>query len=395
MILAVNTGSASKKYAIYDRDKEVFRAHLEWDGGGLMATFRFGEREEKRSVSEAEFSHGVELVLDRAEEAGIISDRAEIGRVGARIVAPGEYFYSHRLIGESFFRRLEEAMEEAPLHIAPITKELAEIREALPGADMIAVSDSEFHATLTPETRTYALPKEAAEKYGIYRYGYHGTSVRSALRGAEKLFGKVPGRVIVCHLGSGASLTAVRDGKSFDTTMGFTPLEGLVMGTRIGDIDPGALIYLGEKLGLSYGKLEEYLNKECGLLALSGKTADIRELLKLEADGDGSAKLALGVFVYRVRKYIGAYAAAMGGADALIFTATIGERSSILRERIVEGLDFLGFRVNKRKNKSPKQTPRIISGCFGKRVAVIPADELGEIARAAAEYGPSDHNSNK
>lgn len=383
MILAVNTGSASKKYALYEGDKELFRAHLEKENGGHVAEFRFGGSEENIKITEADYKDAVNFVLEKAEEVGIFKDRNEIGRVGVRVVAPGEYFYSHNPIDETFFHKLEEAKEEAPLHVGPIIEELEELKEALPDAELIAISDSEFHSSLPDVSNVYAIPRDAEEKYGIRRFGYHGTSIRSVLRKSKELFGELPEKIIVCHLGSGASITAVKDGKSFDTTMGFTPLEGLVMGTRIGDIDPGALIYLGKKLGLVYEELEEYLNKKCGLLALSGKTADVRELIELESGGDVEAKLALDVFVYRIKKYIGAYAAAMGGLDALIFTATIGERSFVMRGRIINSLEFLGLKLDEKKNEETVSISGIISSGKGVKIAVIPTDELGEIAREA------------
>lgn len=381
MILAVNTGSASKKYAIYDGGKEIFRAHLEKENKGYVAGFRFGGKEDKKEITIADYKDAVNFILEEAESRGVIKERGEIERVGVRIVAPGEYFYSHNPMDETFFHKLEEAREDAPLHIDPILLELGELKDALPQATLVAVSDSEFHSTMPETSRVYAIPKEVADKYGIRRFGYHGTSVRSVLRNAKELFGELPEKVIVCHLGSGASIAAVKDGKSFDTTMGFTPLEGLVMGTRVGDIDPGALISLGKKLELDYPKLEEYLNRQCGLLALSGKTADVRELLELEAKGDEGAKLALGVFVYKIKKYIGAFMAAMGGLDALIFTATIGERSYILRGRIIEGLEFLDLKLDSKKNEATVSVAGIISGNGGVKIAVMPSDELGEIAK--------------
>lgn len=383
MILAVNTGSASRKYALYNGGIELFRAHLEKENGGFVAGFYVGGKEESQSISEVDFKDAVNFVLEKAIELGVLKSREEIERIGVRIVAPGEYFYSHNPIDETFFQKLQGAKEEAPLHIEPIISELESLKEALPSAVMVAVSDSEFHSTLSEVARSYAIPKEVSERYDIRRYGYHGTSVRSVLAGAEKLLGKLPENVIVCHLGSGASITAVKNGKSFDTTMGFTPLEGLIMGTRVGDIDPGALIYLGEKLELGYEKLEEYLNKWCGLLALSGKTADVRELLELESSGDQGARLALETFIYRVKKYIGAYAAALGGLDLLIFTATIGERSFIMRGRILDGLEILGLFPDKKKNTSTVSRPGVISGRKGAKIAVIPTDELGEIAKQA------------
>ncbi|TSC59455.1 MAG: acetate kinase [Parcubacteria group bacterium LiPW_15] len=383
MILAVNTGSASKKYALYGSGAEVFRAHLEEENGKHVVGFRFADKEEKNEITEADYKDAVNFILEKAEELKIIKDRKEIERTGVRIVAPGEYFYSHPRINEEYLHKLKEIEEVAPLHITPVLEELDALIDALPETALISVSDGEFHSTLPEVSYAYAIPRDVANKYGIRRFGYHGISIRSVLREAEKLMGEVPEKIIVCHLGSGASITAVKDGKSFDTTMGLTPLEGLVMGTRVGDIDPGALIYLGEKLGLVYEELGDYLNRQCGLLALSGKTADVRELLELESRGDEGAKLALDVFIYRIKKYIGAFAAGMGGVDALIFTATIGERSYIMRERILAGLEVLGLKIDENKNAATVSAQGFIDNGSGARIAVIPADELGEIAKAA------------
>ncbi len=383
MILAVNTGSASRKYALYENGEEVFRAHLEREDGKFVASFRFADKEEKSEITEADYKDAVNFVLEKAEELEILKNRKEIEKTGVRVVAPGEYFYSHPRIDEDYLHKLKGVEEIAPLHITPVLEELDALIDALPETILISVSDGEFHSTIPEVSYAYAIPRDVAHKYGIRRFGYHGTSVRSVLREAEKLMDGLPEKIIVCHLGSGASITAVKNGKSFDTTMGLTPLEGLVMGTRVGDIDPGALIYLGEKLGLVYEELGDYLNRQCGLLALSGKTADVRELLELESRGDEGAKLALNVFVYRIKKYLGAFAAGMGGLDALIFTATIGERSHIMRGRIIDGLEVLGLRIDEGKNMATVSKQGFIDNGSGTRIAVIPADELGEIAKAA------------
>lgn len=385
MILAVNTGSASRKYALYENGEEVFRAHLEREDGKYVAGFRFAGNEEKNDITEADYKDAVNFILEKAEELKIIKDRKEIERAGVRVVAPGEYFYSHPRIDEEYLHKLKEAEEIAPLHITPVLEELDVLMDALPETIFVSVSDGEFHSTIPEASYAYAIPRDIADKYGIRRFGYHGISARSVLREAEKLMGSLPEKIIVCHLGSGASITAVKDGKSFDTTMGLTPLEGLVMGTRVGDIDAGALIYLGEKLGLVYEELGDYLNRQCGLLALSGKTADVRELLELESKGDEGAKLALNVFVYRIKKYIGAFAAGMGGVDALIFTATIGERSHIMRGRIIDGLEVLGLRIDEVKNMATVSQRGFIDDERGARIAIIPTDELGEIAKAAED----------
>lgn len=379
MILAVNPGSASRKFAIYDGEKRLILAHIETEAGKYILNLNVGGAEERQEITETDYRNDVEFVLNLAKIRGAIAGKTDIVGVGIRIVAPGEYFYSHNPIDSEFERKLAEAEEEAPLHIRPIREELQKLNSAMPSVKKIAVSDSAFHAGLPTYARSYAIPKEAAQKYNIYRFGYHGISVQSVLKKIPALMGSLPERVIVCHLGSGASVTAVKNGRSVDTSMGFTPLEGLPMGTRVGDIDAGALIYLGRKLSLDYVALEEYLNKKSGFLGISAKTGDVRELLDLESKGDADAALALKIFVYKIQKYIGAYSAAMGGVDLVVFTATIGERSVIMRERIAEGLGFLGIALDSLKNTAPDGDAFV-----GNKLAVIRTDELGEIAKETA-----------
>lgn len=376
MILAVNPGSASKKFAVYDGDKRVFFAHIETEAGKYLLNLEIGGAEEKQEITETDYRNDVEFILNLAKIRGAIKGKADIAGVGIRIVAPGEYFYSHNIVDAEFENKLTETEEEAPLHIRPILEEVEELNLVLPEIKKIAVSDSAFHAGLPAHARTYAIAKNVAQKYNIYRFGYHGISVQSVIRKIPVFLGELPERVIVCHMGSGASITAVKNGKSIDTSMGFTPLEGLPMGTRVGDIDAGALIYLGEKLNLDYRALEKYLNNQAGFLGISGKTSDVRELLELESKGDPDAALALKIFIYKIQKYIGAYAAAMGGVDLVVFTATIGERSFIMRERIAQGLEFLGIALDSLKNNAPGSDTLI-----GNKLAVVATDELGEIAQ--------------
>lgn len=378
-ILSVNPGSASRKFAIYDGDKRLFLVHIETEKGKYILNLEVNDGKETQEISETDYKNDVEFVLNMAKVRGVISGKSDISGIGVRIVAPGEYFYSHNPIDAEFEQKLAEAEEEAPLHIRPIREELQKLDSAMPGVKKIAVSDSAFHAPLPAHARLYAIPKAAAQKYNIYRFGYHGISVQSVVKKIPALTGSIPERVIICHLGSGSSITAVKGGKSVDTSMGFTPLEGLPMGTRVGDIDAGALIYLGQKLSLDYAQLEKYLNKQSGFLGISGKTADVRELLELEKSGDPDAALALKIFVYKIQKYIGAYAAAMGGVDLVVFTATIGERSVIMRERIASGLEFMGVALDSLKNTTPAGDAFV-----GNKLAVIATDELGEIARETA-----------
>ena len=380
--LIVNPGSASRKYAVYLDGIEIFRTHFERENGGFVVAKKNADHEEKIKISEREFDESAEKTLAFLIADGIIADKNEISAVGFRIVASGDYFIKTKLIDGEYVKKLTEVQEMAPLHISAALSEIQKFTALIRGVPFVGVSDSAFHATMPEKARLYALPIEITRELGIYRFGYHGISVQSVLRTARELIGKIPSRIIVCHLGSGSSITAVKDGKCLDTSMGFTPLEGAVMGTRPGDIDAGALIYLAKKLNLSPGELDEFLNHKCGLFGLSGKTNDVRELIALSEKGDENAKLALEIFVYRVQKYIGAYFAALGGLDLLVFTAAIGERSAIIRDLICQGLGALGIKIDGEKNSRMVEKDGFIeTGESAVKIAAIKTDEMAEIAR--------------
>lgn len=382
--LVVNLGSASKKYALYEGGKELFFAHYEKEGNNVIVTEGKGGARIKSVITSENYETSAQRLIDLCIASGCITAIKDIGAVGFRVVASGEYFNATKLIDDEYRAKLAQEYEIAPLHVAAVSKGIEEVYALFQETPFVAVSDSAFHAELPEYARTYALPTEDAKKLSLYRYGYHGISIRSVLHTIKELAGALPSRVIVCHLGGGASVTAVKDGKSIDTSMGFTPLEGLVMATRVGDIDSGALIYLAKKLGLSLEALDEYLNHQCGLLGLSGgKESGVRELLELEKTDDADARLALAVFVYRIKKYIGAYAAALGGLDMLVFTATIGERSSVTRARVCEGLEFLGIRIDEVKNNFTigATSDFIDDGNLSVRVAVIKTNEMEQILK--------------
>lgn len=387
--LVVNLGSASKKYSFYDGDKELFFAHYEKEDGNFVVTKgKSGERI-KSVITKEDYENSAKRLLEILVSYGCIVDWKEISAVGFRVVAPGEYFNKTRFIDEEYRNKLAEEYEIAPLHVAVILKGIKDFYGLIPEVPFIAVSDSDFHSEIPDYAKIYALPIEDSQKLSLYRYGYHGISIRSVLHTIKEMTGVLPSRIIVCHLGSGASITAVKDGKSIDTSMGFTPLEGLVMATRAGDMDSGALIYLAKKLGLSLEKMDEYLNHKCGLLGLSGgKESGVRELLELEKSGDEKAKLALEIFVYRIKKYIGAYIAALGGLDVLVFTATIGERSFIARSRICRGLEHLDIKIDEVKNNQilGDKSDFIDSGEFPVKIAVIKTNEMSQIRKEMSDF---------
>ncbi|MSR78686.1 MAG: acetate/propionate family kinase [Candidatus Taylorbacteria bacterium] len=376
----INTGSASKKYALYRGEKRIFFAHFETEEATFVVTVDCGGSV-KREIPEKDFNNSLDYVYKELVGSGAIADpQKEISAVGFRIVAPGEYFTSHRLIDDEYVKNLKDKRDSAPLHIEPMLNELALVRKLLRGIRIIGVSDSVFHSTLPVHAYTYAIQHDVAEKFGIRKFGFHGSSFASVVRKVGALSGTLPSKMIVCHLGSGCSITAIRDGKSIDTSMGLSPLEGVPMGTRVGDIDPGAVVRLGEVLKCGLEELEKFFYTRSGILGISGKSNDIRDLLTLEFDGDVRAKLALDVFVYRIQKYIGSYVAVLGGLDMLVFCATIGERSFVIRERICRNLSTFGIVLDEGKNKLTVGLDGFLQKS-GVPVAVITTDEMGEIVR--------------
>ncbi len=383
----VNIGSDSKKYALYEGTERRFFAHFEKEAEAFIVTFETGVSKEKRMLSEKDYGNALAGVLEEIKRSGAVTaPEREIRAVGFRVVAPGSFFQKHRLVDSDFVKRLKSERGLAPLHAEPMLAELGRLDKLLPKIPVIAVSDSAFHAAMPPVASVYAIPHAIAEKFEIRRFGYHGISFSSVVRKVKATLGTMPSRVIMCHLGNGASVTAVKDGQSVDTSMGFTPLEGLVMGTRSGDIDPGALIELAKRLKLSPDKLESFLYHECGLLGVSGESNDIRDLLKLEKEGDSRAALALDLFAYRIKKYIGAYAAALNGFDLVTFSGGIGERSFAMRERVMRGLDGLGLALDQSKNNAAESVDAFINQESSKDIAVIVTDEMGEIAAIAATF---------
>ncbi len=303
-----------------------------------------------------------------------------------RIVAPGTYFQEDKIIDSFFLDNIVKAEEEAPLHISVTLKEIDELRKIFPKTPIVGISDSAFHKDVPDFVKYYALPKKVSDDLQIYHYGYHGISIGSIVaKLAQK--GRLPSKVVICHLGGGSSVIAIKDGKSFNTSMGYSPLEGLTMATRTGDIDPVAVIHLGEKLKKNHRELESYLNNEGGLLGLSGTSSDVRDLIALEKKGDANAKLGLIKLEMSIKKYIGAYSAQMGGLDMLVFSGTIGERSFVMRERILTGLEYLGIKLDKEiNNKSEGVEVEIQSVDSKVPVRVVLTDEMEDMAERLRKF---------
>jgi acetate kinase len=316
---------------------------------------------------------------------GVIRDRGEIEAVGHRMVHGGEHFHSSVLIDDAVLRAIEDCFDLAPLHNPPNVKGYRAARDLLRDVPHVAVFDTAFHQTMEPVAFLYALPYVLYQRHGIRRYGFHGTSHRFVSRRAAERLGRAddPGlRLVTCHLGNGCSLAAIRGGRSVDTSMGFTPLEGLVMGSRSGDLDPAILLHVMAKEELGAAEMSALLNKHSGLLGVSGLSNDMRRLLEAEAAGSDRARLAIDVFCYRLRKYIASYVAVLGGLDGLVFTGGIGENAPPVRARAVVGLDAMGIAIDAARNEGVRGCEADVSpedaAC---RVLVVPTNEELLIAR--------------
>lgn len=361
--LIINIGSASKRYALYENNKEKFSAYFEKDELNI-SNFNASCQKFFKSI-----------------------DKNEIKVIGLRIVAPGSYFRKSKVIDENYLINLKKAKEKAPLHIKPVIEEIKRLKDILPNIPIIGISDSEFHLTLPEHSFFYNIPKEDAQKIDIFRFGYHGISAQYILRKIKEKEKSIPSNIIIAHLGGGASITAVKNGKSFDTSMGMTPLEGLPMTTRSGNIDAGAVIQLAKEKKINFDKLGEYLNTKCGLYGLSGNnTGNVKELLELEKDGNKDAILALQIFIYNIKKYIGSYVVALGGLDMLILSGTINERSSIIRKRVLKDLECIGIEIDENKNNNLFNNNDYIESATSKvRVYIAKINELEEIAFRTSE----------
>lgn len=324
-VLAINLGSASKKYAFYSGDTHIFTAHFEKTEDGFAVSYDADAPEE---ITEASYEQALAHVVTYAKKR----HNADIGAVGLRIVALGKQFADNAFIDARYLELLEHETNRDPDHIPLVIAELAELSRILPGVPLIAASDSAFHKTIPEVAKRYAVPQDT------HATGFHGLSVASVASQLGKSVGAMPEKVIVCHLGSGASVTALRNGISVATSMGYSPLGGVPMSTRVGDIDPEVVLQLAEEYGVA--ETRNILYTKSGLLALSHKSGDMRVLLEAEKQGDTQAKFAIESFVYHLRFYIGAYAALLGGVDMLVFSGTIGIRSEPIRNRVMRGLSY-------------------------------------------------------
>ncbi|MDE5662753.1 MAG: acetate kinase [Muribaculaceae bacterium] len=392
-ILVLNCGSSSVKYKLIDSDTKEVLAEGGVEKIGLPDSFLKFKRpdgsKETIVVSMPDAKEAVRQVLKvlTDEKDGVIKSYDEIQAVGHRVVHGMEKFNKSVLITPEVVEKVKECYPVAPLHNPANITGIEAVTEILPEVPQVAVFDTAFHQTMPAKAYMYALPYEAYEKYGVRRYGFHGTSHRYVSRRACEFLG-LPyekERIITCHIGNGASVTAIKDGISIDTSMGLTPTEGLMMGTRCGDVDPGALVYLMKVLNLDADGVMNLINKKSGVAGVSGISSDMRDIEDAVARGDEMATMALDMYEYRILKYIGAYTAVLGGVDVIVFTGGVGENQTGTREKLCKQLEYLGVTFNAEANKSRGKEIEISGPDSKVKVVVIPTDEEMMIARDTAE----------
>lgn len=389
-ILVLNCGSSSIKYKLYDMEGEKVLAQggverIGLDGAFIKVTLPSGE---KRQIMHDMPDHkeGVNVVFKALldPEMGALKSLDEIDAVGHRIVQGGDKFNQSMLVDKSVEEGIEELCDLAPVHNAGHLKGIRAVDALMPKTPQVVVFDNAFHSTMPDYAYLYAIPYELYEKYHVRRYGFHGTSHRYVSKRVCEILGldQADCKVITCHIGNGASIAAVLNGKVVDTSMGLTPLAGVMMGSRSGDIDPSAVTYLMEKLNMTPHEMSDFLNKKSGVLGITGISSDMRDVEAAANEGNERAVLALKMYAYRVKKYIGSYAAAMGGVDAVVFTAGVGENQTGLRADICRGLEFLGIEIDEAANAAARGREAVISSPSSRvKVVVVPTDEEIVIAR--------------
>lgn len=389
-ILVLNCGSSSVKYKLIDITTHTTLAEGGVEKIGLPDSFlKFKLPDGNKQIIEKSIPDHRTAINDilailTDPTYGCIKSLKEIDAVGHRVVHGGEKFNSSVLITKEVEKKIKECYDVAPLHNPVNMAGIQAISEALPEVPQVGVFDTAFHQTMPKEAYMYALPYEMYEKYGIRRYGFHGTSHRYVSQRACEFLGVDPKhtKMITCHIGNGGSITAVLNGKSIDTSMGLTPVEGLMMGTRVGDVDPGALTFIMDKEHLDTNQLSTLINKKSGVLGISGISSDMRDIDAAIASGDQRAKLALDMYIYRIIKYIGAYAAVLDGVDVIVFTGGVGENQQSLRKRVCDHLSYLGVKIDADINAASRGEEKLISASDSRvKVVVIPTDEELMIAQ--------------
>ena len=391
--LVINCGSSSLKYQLIDMSTEesmvqglVERIGIE---GSILTQKVEGKDKYIINTNIKDHKGAIKLVLEALVDSihGVIKSMDEISAVGHRVVHGGEKYSDSVLIDDEVLKSIKDCIVLAPLHNLPNVIGIEACKELMPNTPMVAVFDTAFHQTMPKHSYICPVPYELYEKYGVRKYGFHGTSHKYVSYKVAETMGKDIKnlKIITCHLGNGCSLAAVKNGKSVDTSMGFTPLAGVMMGTRSGSIDPSVISFLIEQHGYTIEQIDELLNKKSGILGISGVSSDFRDVLEAAESENERAKLALEIFYYKVRTQIAAYAGAMGGVDVIVFTAGIGENSSITRREILKGLEFFGFTINTEKNELRGKIQEISNEDSRVKVYVVPTNEELMIARDTAK----------
>ena len=387
-VLVINCGSSSLKFQLINSDTEAVLAKGICERIGIDGRLTYQPEDGEKVTTDKPMpthTEAIRFVIEALtdSETGVVASLSEIGAVGHRVVHGGEKFASSTVINEEVLAAIEECNDLAPLHNPANLIGIRACQELMPNVPMVAVFDTAFHQTMPEKAYIYGLPYEYYENYKVRRYGFHGTSHSFVSKRTAEVLGKSyeDTKTVVCHLGNGASICAVKDGKSVDTSMGLTPLEGLVMGTRSGDVDPGALEFLAKKEGFDVAGLLNMLNKKSGVHGLSGISSDFRDLSAGAAEGNKRAQIALDVFCYKVAKYVGSYVAAMNGADAIVFTAGIGENDGYVRNEVCKYLGFLGIEIDVEANKKRGEEVEISTQDSKVKVLVVPTNEELAIAR--------------
>ena len=382
-ILVINAGSSSLKYQLFDMATKEIKAKGLCERIGIDGKFTYKPQMEGKETLNAidvampTHSEAIQAVLNALvdEKNGVVASMKEIDAVGHRVLHGGQKFSESVLINEPVIEAIKECIPLGPLHNPANLMGIEACAAVMPGVPQVAVFDTAFHQSMPKSSYMYAIPYEMYEKYGIRRYGFHGTSHRYVSGQAAELLGGAEGtKIITCHLGNGSSMAAVKDGKCFDTSMGLTPLEGVPMGTRSGSIDPAIVEVIANNEGMTPSQVLNMLNKKSGVMGLSGVSSDFRDLDNAAAEGNERAQLALDVFAYSVKKYVGSYAAALGGCDAIVFTAGLGENSPEMRAKIASGLEYMGVEIDEAKN-AVRGTVDITGANSKVKVFVIPTNE--------------------
>ena len=382
-VLVINCGSSSLKYQLINSDSEEVLAKGLCERIGIDGRLVYQKEGLDKEITEAPMpthKEAIQMVLDALvnPKTGAVKSLAEIDAVGHRVVHGGEKFSDSVVITEEVIAQVEECNDLAPLHNPANIIGIRACQALMPNVPMVGVFDTAFHQTMPEKAYLYGLPYEYYEKYKVRRYGFHGTSHKFVAREGAKLAGLDinNSKIITCHIGNGGSITAVLNGKSYDTSMGFSPVDGLVMGTRCGNVDPSAVTFIGEKEQMSYAEVNNMLNKQSGVFGVSGVSSDMRDIDKAYEEGNPRAILARDMYCLRIKKFVGEYAAEMGGVDLIVFTGGVGENSPETRKEVCEGLEFMGVHFDRKINEGLRGENKIISAADSKvKVAVVPTNE--------------------